>query len=83
MVAGTSRQRTIGRVDEHGHGQAEPDLLDVADPGRGEAAEHDDHEQRGRGDDPAGVLQAAPYRGVGVGTPASTYSLIRPSRNTS
>ena len=65
IVAGTSRQRTIGRVDQHGDGQAEPDLLDVADPGRGEAAEHDHHEQRGRGDDPPGVLQPAPHRGVG------------------
>ena len=72
-----------GRVDEHGHGQAEPDLFDVADPGGGEAAEHDDHEQGGRGDDPAGVLQAPADRGVGRPRPASTYSLIRPSRNTS
>ena len=32
MIAGTIRQRTIGRVDGHGGGHAEPELLETGSP---------------------------------------------------
>ena len=69
MVAGTSRARTIGGVEQDGERDAEPERLDQHDVGRDEREADDDDDQRRAGDDPAAALQArrATLRGVVAG----------------
>ena len=71
-----------GGVDRDGHDHADADQLDGRGAARGEAADHDDQQQRGRGDDAARALQAERHRLV-LSPVASHSSRTRESRKTS
>ncbi len=56
-------------VDEDGEGEAEAEQLDEPDLGGPEGDEHDGDQQRGRGHDPTGALEAHGHRAAVVAGP--------------
>ena len=81
MDAGSTIAADQRRVDQHGGGEADAELLQVDQGEGGEDREHRDHHRGGRGDD-AGRAADAVLDGGGVVRPLSQPSLIRLRMNT-
>ena len=77
MNAGTSVAADQERVDEHREREADAERLDQRDLRRRDADEHDREQQRGGGDDAAGLLRARSTTACSLSRSRSYSSLMR------